>query len=644
MKRAILHLVVAGLAGASPAWAQSFEQTPGMTLAIDLQALPAPYATPSANNNAQTVTLPPAPQLRVPAGFTANIFAQGLTDARSMRIASNGDVFLAQSGAGRITLLRDADGDGRAEVSTTFTQGFNYPHGMAIHGGFLYVADLQGVWRVPYTPGATTAGGPRVKVTADGALGMPDGHPTRNLAINAAGTKMYVAIGSRSNASEEPVPRATIQEFNIDGSGQRTFTSGLRNPVGLAFRPGTDELFTAVNERDGMGDELVPDYLTRVQDGQFYGWPYSYMGSRPQPQSSWSNPQAQALIAQARVPDLPIRSHSAPLGIAFYTATNFPAAYRGGAFVALHGSWNAAQPRGYMVAYAPFSAGSPVGNYKVFASGFWTGNESNARVMGRPADVAVAADGALLIADDAANVVWRVAYAAGSLSYNSVLATAGASQSFLRFFNSGTTSGTVTLALWDSATGEALSTWTSPAIPAKASLQFAAAAIAAGATPAVNAGAHGLLTVDVRSTFSGFSQHAIWDAGSGAIENMTRCAGGPSADGGTLINVHSRVLSGYPSYVRIYNATGESAPARLILRDAATGQQRGTWTSPAIPNFAAFDTPLSAIEGGAGLTATTAPHYVIALDSGFTGYLQHVVRNVAGALSEMTDKCTLSAQ
>lgn len=641
-----LATVSLAVCGNAPAWGQSFEQTPGMVLAIDLGALPAPFATPNVSNGAQSVSLPPVPQLRVPAGFTANIYAQGLAHARSMRIAANGDVFLAQSNAGRITLLRDTDGDGRADVTTTFTQGFDYPHGMALQGGFLYVADRQGVWRVPYTPGATAAGGARAQVTSGGALGDPDGHATRNLAINSAGTKMYVAIGSRSNVSEEAAPRATIQEFNINGTGQRTFTSGLRNPVGLAFRPGTDELFTVVNERDGLGDELVPDYLTRVQDGEFYGWPYSYMGSRPQPQSNWSNPQAQALINQARVPDLPFRSHSAPLGLAFYTAARFPATYQGGAFVALHGSWNAAQPRGYMVAYAPFAGGRPTGNYQVFASGFWTGNESNARVMGRPADVAVASDGALLIADDTANVIWRVAYAGGNLTYNSVLATAGANQSFLRFFNGGTVAGAVSLTLWDSATGQNLATWTSPPIQAGASTQFAMSAILGAATPAVSASAHPLITVDVRSAFNGFSQHVMWDGTTGAIENMSRCGGGPSADGSTVMNVHSHRLAGYPSYLRIYNAGGQSGPARLVIRDAASGQPLATWTSPMIPNFAAVDVPIATIEAGASpsLTATSALHYAISVDGTFTGYLQHVVRNTNGALSEMTDKCALTAQ
>ena len=619
--------------------AQSFEQTPGMTVVLDPGALPAPFATPSVSNGPQSTSLPPVPRLRVPTGFTATVFAQGLNNARSMRIAANGDVFLAQSNAGRITVLRDTNGDGRADVTSTFAQGFDYPHGMAFSGGYLYVADLQGVWRVPYTRGATVAGGARERVTAVGALGGTGGHITRNLVINAAGTKMYVAIGSASNVAEEAAPRATIQEFNIDGSGQRTFAAGLRNPVGLAFRPNSGELFTAVNERDGLGDELVPDYVTSVQDGAFYGWPYSYIGSNRQPGANWSNPQANALIASARLPDLLIRSHSAALGLAFYTATQFPAAYRDGAFVALHGSWNAAQPRGYMVVYAPFAGGRPTGSYQVFASGFWTSNESTARVMGRPADVAVAADGALLIADDSAQAIWRVAYA-GSQTYNTV----SVAQSFLRFYNGGSAAGTVTLTLGDAATGEQIATWTSPAIPANASLQFSAAAFLSAVT--LPAGSTPALTIGVRSTFNGFSQHVGWDPGTATIENMTRCSGGPSADGHVLTNVHSRQLSGYPSNLRIYNAGGASSQATLTLRNAATGAALAQWVSPAIPNFAALDVPVSAIEAGASpsLTNTSAVHYVITLDAAFTGYLQHVVRNPTGALSEMTDKCVLTAE
>jgi glucose/arabinose dehydrogenase len=198
-----------------------------------------------------------------------------------------------------------------------------------------------------------------------------------------------------------------VQEFDADGSNRRTFATGLRNPVGIAFYPGTDDLYVVVNERDGMGDELVPDYLTRVRRGGFYGWPYSYIGSNPQPGFADKRPD---LVARAIVPDVLFRSHSAPLGLVFYQGSQFPGDYRNDAFVALHGSWNAAVPRGYFVARVRFENGRPKGDYEVFASGFWRDSDENAYVMGRPVGLAVARDGALLIADDAGSAIWRVSY------------------------------------------------------------------------------------------------------------------------------------------------------------------------------------------------------------------------------------------
>jgi glucose/arabinose dehydrogenase len=630
------------------AMAQTFEQTPGTVITIDLNALPAPYATPHTSNGSQAIPLPPLPNLRVPPGFAVNLFAQGLSHARLMRVAPNGDVFLAQSGAGRITLLRDSDGDGRADVNTTFAQGFRGPYGMALHDKYLYVADVDAVWRVPYEAGATSAGGARERVTAQGALGSADGHSTRNLVIDPTGTKMYVAIGSRGNDDEEAAPRATIQEFNIDGSGQRTFASGLRNPVGIAIRPGTSEVFTVVNERDGLGDELVPDYLTRVADGGFYGWPYSYMGRNPQPRpGGWSNQQAQALINSAIVPDLPLRSHSAPLGFTFYDKTKFPAAYRGGAFIALHGSWNAAQPRGYMVVYAPFTAGRPTGSYQVFLSNFWTANETRAQVIGRPADVAVAADGALLVADDGSNSIWRVSYVGADLRFTPVPSTASAEgESHLRFYNGGATAGAVTATFRDGATGALLGTWTSPQIPPNASRQFWIGHMQGQAAPSIAQTNARDFTLDVRSTFSGFSQFVLFDRPNANLENMSRCAGGSFADGHVLVNVHSHRLGGYASFVRIHNGSGSDRAPVLTIRDAETGAQLATWTAPSIRNLATLEIPIAEIETAAAppLTATEAVHYVIALDPQFGGALQHVARMPSGIKLDLSEKCDLVAQ
>ncbi len=385
---------------------------PGTQIKVDPSALAKPGDSPSKANPSQHVAKPAGATLSVPPGFSVNVFAEGLSHARNMVVAANGDVLLVETSAGKVTLLRDADGDGKAENVSTFVQGFKSPYGIALGKDALYVGDLEGAWRIPYTAGDTTARATPTLVTADGAFGTTGGHSTRNVALSPDGTKLYAAIGSAGNISEEPAPRASIQVFTLNGDGtkagnQRTFASGLRNPVGVGFYPGTKDLYTVVNERDTLGDELVPDYLTRVADGGFYGWPYSYIGKNPQPGFANKRPD---LVAKATVPDVLFRSHSAPIGFAFYTATQFPKEYRGGAFVALHGSWNASSPRGYNVAYVPFDNKKPAGGYTVFASGFWPSNGSTAQVWGRPAGIAVAKDGSLLIADDSSQTVWRVSY------------------------------------------------------------------------------------------------------------------------------------------------------------------------------------------------------------------------------------------
>ncbi|MBY0431320.1 MAG: PQQ-dependent sugar dehydrogenase, partial [Rhodospirillales bacterium] len=243
------------------------------------------------------------------------------------------------------------------------------------------------------------------RVTPPGALGKDDGHWTRNIVFHPDGSRFYVAVGSRGNIGEEAPPRATIQEFRADGSGQRSFATGLRNPVGIDFRPGTAELWSVVNERDGLGDGLVPDYFTHVREGGFYGWPYAYIGPHPQPDLGGKRPD---LVARSIIPDILFRSHSAPLGMTFYRGESFPPDYRDDAFVALHGSWNAAEPRGYMVVRVPFRDSRPAGWYEPFASGFRTGGKDRARVWGRPVGLAVAKDGSLLVADDEGQTIWRI--------------------------------------------------------------------------------------------------------------------------------------------------------------------------------------------------------------------------------------------
>ena len=259
------------------------------------------------------------------------------------------------------------------------------------------------VVRFPYALGQMTANARPEQIAA-----LPSGgHSTRGVIFSRDGTKMYVSIGSASNVSAgEPSERAAIIELNPDGSGKRIFASGLRNPVGMAWQPSTGALWTAVNERDGLGDDLVPDYATRVQAGAFYGWPYAYLGAHEDPRRAGERPD---LVKKTTLPSLLIQAHSAPLGIAFYTGTMFPPEYRGRAFVALHGSWNRSRRTGYKVITIPFKDGQPAGGYDDFVAG-WSPSETSRSVWGRPVGLLVLADGSLLISDDGGGKIWRVTY------------------------------------------------------------------------------------------------------------------------------------------------------------------------------------------------------------------------------------------
>jgi len=403
---------VAALLVAVPAFADIGDQTPGAVLKVDPAQLAAPRATPSSNNSSRAIAKPPSASPKVPQGFAVSVFADNLVNARNLLVLPNGDVLLAESNAGRIRLLRDAKNEGKASVSEVFASGFSTPYGMTLDKDTLLVGDLQGVWRLPYTAGDTKAREKQQMITPPGAMGSTGGHYTRNVLATPDGKKLYAAIGSAGNIEEDPLPRATIQVFDLDAgvtkaTNEHTFASGTRNPVGIQFFPGTADLYTTVNERDTEGDELVPDYFTKVTDGGFYGWPYSYIGHNPQAGFADKRPD---LVAKALVPDVLFRSHSAPLGFAFYTDDKFPGDWRNGAYVALHGSWNSASPRGYIVAFVPFNGNKPTGEYKVFLSGFWPGDQ-RPEVWGRPASIAVAKDGSLLVADDVSNTVWRVSYA-----------------------------------------------------------------------------------------------------------------------------------------------------------------------------------------------------------------------------------------
>ena len=404
----LLAVIVPALVLAPAVQAQGVsDQTVGQRIHIRAADLPAPYATPSTGNPARRIARPAAPRWNLPPGFRANLFADGLDHARWMAVAANGDVFLAEPRAGRITVLRDGDGDGAAETVAPFARGLGRVHGLAFHGGYLYFADTGQVWRFAYRPGDLRAAAPPEPVTSAAALGAGGGHWTRNIAFGPDGRHFYVSVGSRGNIGIEAPPRATVQRFGTDGGGQITFAHGLRNPVGIAIHPGSGDLYVVVNERDGLGDGLVPDYLARIVEGAFYGWPYAYVGPNPDPTFGARQP---ALVARTRVPEVLFRSHSAPLGLVFYDAGQFPGDYRGDAFVALHGSWNASRPTGYSIVRVPFAEGRPQGHYEIFASGFWASGERTAQVWGRPAGLAVARDGSLLVADDVGQVVWRLSY------------------------------------------------------------------------------------------------------------------------------------------------------------------------------------------------------------------------------------------
>lgn len=392
--------------------AQAADERPGTVITLKPDALPAPIEKPFTLNLPKLLDSRPDGVLAVPEGFSSNVYADKLTHPRKLKSTPNGDILLAESKPGKITLLRDTNADGKADLVETFAEGFKTPYGIALAYGGVYIADLDGVWRIPYQPGDTKARAPQQRITPEGSFGKLGGHATRNIIFSPDLSQLYVSIGSSGNILEDPAPRATIQVFDMDPTGahasnQRTFASGIRNAVGIAFYPGTENLYAAVNERETLGDEIVPDYVTRVVEGKFYGWPYSYLGQRPQPGFADKRPD---LVKVAVMPDVLLRAHSAPLGMTFYAGSAFPVPYRTGAFVALHGSGAAVAPRSYYVVYIPFKDGKPAGGYQVFTSGLWVDGVSPAQVLGRPTDVEVAADGSLLIADDTSNRIWRVSY------------------------------------------------------------------------------------------------------------------------------------------------------------------------------------------------------------------------------------------
>jgi len=371
-------------------------------------SLPQPNATGDADNPPVLIPQPSDAQLYMPTGFAVNTFASGgFERARWMTLAPNGDVFVADAGSNKILILRDTNQDGVADARFTFADQLNKPFGMAFWHDHFYVANTNAVVRFHYQPGQTQADGPPEKIIDLPGQGYRE-HWTRNIIFNPRASKLYITVGSASDAGIEPEPRAAILECNPDGSGVRIFASGLRNPIGLSFRPGTDALWAAVQERDHLGDDLPPDYVTEIKDGGFYGWPYAYAGSVEDPRHVGERPD---LVKKSIVPDVLIKAHSAILGLVFYTGKMFPEEYSGDAFVAMHGSWNRTRRIGYKIARIHFRGGKPEGGYDDFITG-WALAEDRRQVWGRPVGLLLLSDGSMLITDDGANKIWRISYRA----------------------------------------------------------------------------------------------------------------------------------------------------------------------------------------------------------------------------------------
>lgn len=386
------------------------------TYHITVDDLPKPYASESVSKHADIKPLHEDAFLNVPEGFRVNLYAKDVNKPRWLLTTPEGDVLVAESYEHRISRLIDSDGDGIADKKETVadreTNGLNQPFGMDIGGGYLYVGNTDSVVRYVYKEGIGKLQGKGEKI-ADLPGGGYNQHWTRNLALSPDGKWLYVTVGSESNADVEPLPRAAILRMRPDGSESTVFASGLRNPLGVAFHPRTGELYTGVNERDKLGDDLVPDYITRVEEGKFYGWPYAYLrADKLDPRHLTKNGESTQpeKAASTVTPDVLLQAHSAVMEIEFADRTNFPARYRNGLFAALRGSWNRHEGTGYKLIYVPFGEDDrPTGEYEDFLTGFLTDPEGP-KGWGRPVGMAVLPDGSLLFADEPNNRIFRVSY------------------------------------------------------------------------------------------------------------------------------------------------------------------------------------------------------------------------------------------
>ena len=363
--------------------------------------LPRPFATNSAGNGPE-MTKPPAGFLpTVPPGFRLNVFATDFKHPRWLTVAPNGDIFLAENGTGEIIVMRDPQHTGGAQEREVFVSGVRRPFWIAFRKDYVYVGNTNEVVRFRYDPKTSKRLGEQEHL-----LDLPTGgHDTRSLAFSADGKHLFIGVGSNSNIDTGEDPRrAAVTICDPDGKNVRLYATGLRNPVGLALQPVTGEVWTTVNERDELGDDLPPDYFTSLKDGGFYGWPYSYIGDNVDPRVK---PQKPELVARATIPDVLLGAHVAPLQFAFYTGKQFPENYRGGAFVAEHGSWNRATRAGYQIAFVAFKDGKPSADPVPFMTGL-VPDPQGSDVYGRPVGVTVAPDGSLLVSDDGADVIYRI--------------------------------------------------------------------------------------------------------------------------------------------------------------------------------------------------------------------------------------------
>lgn len=388
---------------------------PGVFRKITAESLPKPFATKGVSNGPSIVPKPADAWPKAPAGFKVERYADGLDEPREIRRAPNGDLFVAETHSGELKIFRGITGTGKPMQTATFVTGLRQPFGIAFYPPgpdprWVYVGNTNAAIRLPYKSGDLKASGPAEVIVPNLPTG---GHSTRDVVFSSDGKRMFVAVGSRSNVDDPDTHpseklRANILEYTPEGKFVKVFASGIRNPVGLAVNPLTNELWCSVNERDMLGDNLVPDYITHVQEGGVYGWPWYYIGGNQDPRLQGTRPE---LKGQVIVPDVLLQPHNASLQMTFYDGKQFPAEYVGDIFAAEHGSWNKAVRAGYEVVRVPLTKGRASGEYEDFLTGFVT---DKGDVWGRPVGVATASDGSLMVTDDESKSIWRVTYVGGT--------------------------------------------------------------------------------------------------------------------------------------------------------------------------------------------------------------------------------------